>query len=191
MAYDFSPAGVIREAGFVSPSPSENFTDDGNFFSVYYYQGDKRLPFTRWTKGMQGGISTPDKEGELLGFDGLNGKDSYRETREILGTMSNDYPDLVKEYEKYEWTGSLSMSQARTREGFLQYMKECALLGHRLQRYLDGKDPYGKDDHEIAAEHLKDLWTAVRDQGTSNTALDGYEFQLSRKDHNVAWLMEV
>lgn len=187
MAYDFSPAGVIREAGFVSPSPSENFTDDGNFFSVYYYQGDKRLPFTRWTKGMQGGISTPDKEGELLGFDGLNGKDSYRETREILGTMSNDYPDLVKEYEKYEWTGSLSMSQARTREGFLQYMKECALLGHRLQRYLDGKDPYGKDDHEIAAEHLKDLWTAVRDQGTSNTALDGYEFQLSRKDHNVAW----
>lgn len=187
MAYDFSPAGVIREAGFVSPSPSENFTDDGNFFSVYYYQGDKRLPFTRWTKGMQGGISTPDQEGELLGFDGLDGRHSYNGTREILNAMKQDYPDLAKDYEKYEWTGSLSMSQARTREGFLEYMKECALLGRRLQRYLDGKDPYGKEDYEIAQEHLKELWTAIRDRGAANTTLDGYEFQLSRKDPNTAW----
>lgn len=187
MAYDFSPAGVIREAGFVSPSPSENFTDDGNFFSVYYYHGDPRLPFTRWTKGMQGGISTPDQEGELLGFDGLSGRHSYSETKALLDTMREDYPDLARDYEKYEWTGSLGMSQARTREGFLDYMKECALLGRRLQRYLDGKDPYGKDESEIAEEHLKDLWTAIRDQGARTTELNGYEFQLSKKDHNVAW----
>ena len=187
MAYDFSPAGVIREAGFVSPKPSENFTDDGNFFSVYYYHGDPRLPFTRWTKGMQGGISTPDQEGELLGFDGLAGRHSYSETKSILDAMREDYPGLARDYEKYEWTGSLGMSQARTREGFLEYMKECALLGRRLQRYLDGKDPYGKDDDEIAQEHLKDLWTAIRDQGARTTELDGYEFQLSRKDPNIAW----
>ena len=187
MAYDFSPAGVIREAGFVSPSPSENFTDDGNFFSVYHYHGDSRLPFMRWTKGMQGGISTPDTDGELLGFDGLNGRHSYQETKQILSAMKDDYPDLAKDYNKYSWTGSLTMSQAKTREGFLEYMKECALLGRRLQRYLDGKDPYGKDDDEIAAEHLKDLWTAIRDQGANTEALDSYEFQLSRKDPNVAW----
>lgn len=187
MAYDFSPAGVIRGVGFTSPKPSQNFTDDGNFFSVYLYQGDERLPFMRWTKGMQGGISTPDEVGELLGFDGLDGRHSYQETSQILNAMKEDYPDLAKDYEKYGWTGTLSMSQAKTREGFLDYMKECALLGRRLQRYLDGKDPYSKDDHEIAAEHLKDLWTAIRDQGAKAIELDGYEFQLSRKDQNVAW----
>lgn len=187
MAYDFSPAGVIREAGFVSPSPSENFTDDGNFFSVYYYHGDSRLPFTRWTRGMQGGISTPDQDGELLGFDGLDGRHSYNGTKQILDAMKEDYPDLARDYNKYSWTGSLTMSQARTREGFLEYMKECALLGRRLQRYLDGKDPYGKDDDEIAADHLKELWTAIRDRGAANSTLDGYEFQLSRKDPHVAW----
>lgn len=187
MAYDFSPAGVIREVGFTSPKPSQNFTDDGNFFSVYLYQGDERLPFMRWTKGMQGGISTPDTDGELLGFDGLDERHSYQETKQILNAMKEDYPDLAKDYEKYRWTGMLSMSQAKTREGFLDYMKECALLGRRLQRYLDNKDPYGKDDHEIAAEHLKDLWAAIRDQGAKAIELDGYEFQLSRKDQNVAW----
>lgn len=183
MAYDFSPVKIIRSVGFVSPKPTQNFTDDGNFFSVFYYQGDERLRFVRWTKGMQGGLSTPDTDGELLGFDHLGGSSSSE--NEILQALREDYPDLAKDYDRLSWTGSLGSGNSEDK--FTKYMQDCALLGRRLQRYLDGKDPYGKDDDEIAQEHLKELWTSLKEAGERSSALSDYEFQLSRKDPHVAW----
>lgn len=151
----------LRRYGFV-PAPSEDFSDDGNRFKVYYYDpkhtGDRRIRLTKLTADGEAYISAeyrnPDT-GKYTFFDDLNGV-SYTAAVQGLDALVKKIADFVAKLDAGEMKAK-DLTDDQIKE-IKEKVSQMIALGD-----LKWDDALNKVTQKMGID-LKDVRTAQRDQ---------------------------
>ena len=151
----------LRRYGFV-PVPSEDFSDDGNRFKVYYYDpkhtGDRRIRLTKLTADgeayISAGYRNPDTD-KYTFFDDLNGV-SYTAAVQGLDALVKKIADFVAKLDAGEMKAK-DLTDDQIKE-IKEKVSQMVALGD-----LKWNDALNKVTQKMGID-LEDVRTAQRDQ---------------------------